>query len=194
MPSVLAKYLTTVLTTRSCLTPPWNSGAESAKAKCRRKEKRKSSFPCYLKHLWMLGGKAASKQTQRQEGNQPSSQAALTDAEVKGKAQGNSTESIKAGKQFPAFQAALLLAQPSHAPSSSAPGSIIPSPCSSWAILRFLIPEAVSRSSFLKLKEHWEYLWTFKSLFSDSSNSSLQLCLLKVSPEMQENKACSGNC
>lgn len=58
------------------------------------------------------------------KGNQPSSQAALTDAEVKGKAQGNSTESIKAGKQLPAFQAALLLVQPSHAPSSSALGSI----------------------------------------------------------------------
>lgn len=180
------------------------------KVRKERKEEMKF-FPVTCNSaLWMVGGKAGSQQTLpqgqwelahkgRRGTHKQLSPMLRWNSSALGREKVIPLESIKAGKEIlcPSDhqEPLLLLVQRSHALSFPTLGKIIRSPFPSWAILRFLAPEAASGSSFLKLKEHWECLWTFKFFFSsNSSESSLQLCLLKVFPEMQENRACSGNC
>lgn len=100
--------------------------------------------------LCVLGGKS------KVQGRKGKLTAALTDAQ--GRQKGIPLQAEKAGREilcFSGHQEALLgLVQHSHALSFPTLGKIISPPCSSWAVLGFLVPEAVSRSSFLKLEEH----------------------------------------
>lgn len=145
-------------------------GKHLLKQSSRMKEERKwRFFPVTwssVDALWV--GKQLPNQLKGREGNQPNSQAALADAEVKLLADRKKfhCRQEKLAKKFSASQAtrsSAAAAQPCPVLLNIWENPDISS--SSWAILGFLVPEATSGSSFLKLKEHWEYLWTFKSLF-----------------------------